>query len=135
MLKNININSLVKAMLFIIVVSLSGCVKDDTLYIPLAPSSITKKVSFAKDLVPIFTSNCAISSCHAKGGHAPDLADDPFNALMEGGYIKKSAPESSVLYQRLTGKLSPSMPLGKKANPSNIEGLLIAWIKQGALNN
>ena|ERR1035437_2284111 len=123
-------------MLLLVVILISGCRKDTTVIIPLKPPGITRAVSFSKDLVPIFSTNCALSGCHAGGGHAPDLeSDKAYNSLTNGNFINKTAPESSIIYERLTGKLTPSMPMGAAPNPSNIEGLLLAWIKQGAKKN
>jgi hypothetical protein len=135
MLKN-KIIAIALSMFIVIVIAISGCQKDTTVYIPLAPPAVTKSVSFSKDLVPIFTANCAKSGCHVAGGHVPDLtAANAYTSLISNSLINKDAPTSSVIYERLTGKLSPSMPIGGAANPSNIEGLLLTWIKQGAKKN
>ena len=115
---------------------ISGCQKNTTAVIPLVPETVTKTVSFSKDLVPVLTDNCALSGCHVKGANAPDLtAGSAYNSLTNGSYIDKSSPENSLVYKRLTGKISPGMPLGKSPNPSNIDGLMLAWIEQGAKNN
>jgi hypothetical protein len=135
MLKN-KIIAITLGMFIVVVIAISGCQKDTTVYIPLAAPSVTKTVSFSKDLVPIFTANCAKSGCHVAGGKSPNLtADKAYSSIVDGGLINKATPESSKIYERLTGKLTPSMPIGGAANPSNIEGLLIAWIKQGAKKN
>jgi hypothetical protein len=63
------------------------------------------------------------------------MADKAYNSLISGDFISVSDPESSILYERLTGKLSPAMPMGKDSNPSNINALVLAWIKQGAKKN
>ena len=135
MLKN-KIIAIALLMFIVVVIVITGCQKDTTVYVPLAAPSVTKTVSFSKDLVPIFAANCAKSGCHVAGGHAPDLTSaNAYNSIVDNSLINKTTPESSVIYERLTGKLSPSMPIGGAANPSNIEGLLIAWIKQGAKKN
>lgn len=114
-----------------------GCKKDVTLIIKSQTDIITDTVSFSKTLAPIFTKNCALSGCHATGGHTPDLtADKAYNSLInDPDYINVKDPESSELYERLTGKLSPAMPMGKAGNPDNINALVLAWIKQGAKKN
>jgi len=135
MLKN-KIIAIALSMFIVVVIAISGCQKDTTVYVPLAAPTVTKTVSFSKDLVPIFAANCAKSGCHVAGGHTPDLtAANAYNSLIDNSLIDKAAPTSSIIYERLTGKLSPSMPIGGAANPSNIEGLLIAWIQQGAKKN
>lgn len=116
---------------------ITGCQKNTTLILKDVPVVVTKTVSFSKDLVPLFTANCAITGCHATGGHAPDLMPDKaYNSLInDPDFVLVKDPENSTLYKRLTGKLSPAMPMGKPSNPSNINSLVLAWIKQGAKKN
>ena len=117
---------------------IASCQKDTTLIIKPPPAvEVTKPVSFSKDLVPLFTANCALSGCHGDGGHAPDLvASKAYTSLMnDPDFVLVKDPENSTIYLRLTGKLSPAMPMGKPTNPSNINGLVLAWIKQGAKKN
>ena len=116
---------------------ITSCRKDATLIIKPEPVAVNKTVSFSKDLVPLFAKNCAISGCHATGGHAPDLmSDKAYSSLInDPDFVIVKSPEESTLYMRLTGKLSPAMPMGKASNPSNINSLVLAWIKQGAKNN
>lgn len=118
-------------------VFIAGCVKDTTLILKDVPVVITKVVSFSKDLVPLFTKNCALSGCHASGGHDPNLtADKAYNSLMDDpDFVLVANPENSTLYKRLIGKLSPQMPMGAAKNPGNINNLVLAWIKQGAKKN
>ena len=120
----------------ILITLITGCQKDTTLIIQPAATTVTDTVSFSKSLIPIFTANCALSSCHASGGHAPDLtAAKAYNSLISGKFVDTKNPETSIIYERLTGKLTPAMPMGATTNPSNIEGLILAWMKQGAKNN
>ncbi len=121
------------------IIMMVGCEKDTTVIIPKNPEAakISRTVSFSKDLVPIFKSDCALSGCHVTGGHAPDLeAEDAYSSLMKGNFINKAAPESSIIYERLTGKLTPGMPMkAPGSDPLQIEELFLAWASQGALNN
>ncbi|MEO8148904.1 MAG: hypothetical protein ABI723_14760 [Bacteroidia bacterium] len=136
MLKNKKRVTIVIAMFTLAVVVISGCEKNTTVIIPVKSAEVTKTVSFSKDLVPIFTSKCASIGCHPAGGYAPVLtADQAYASLINGNYVNKSSPESSKVYRQLTGDITPAMPLGSPANPSNIEGLILAWIKQGAKKN
>ena len=116
---------------------MDSCVKDTTLIIKKEPAPITKTVYFSKDLVPIFSKNCAVSGCHATGGQKPDLsADKAYSSLMnDPDFVNIKDPTSSELYGRLTGKITPAMPMGKANNPSNINSLVLAWMKQGAKKN
>jgi hypothetical protein len=132
-MKKLLVNTLAFGVLCI--ASTTGCRKDTTVYIQDA-SAVSGTVSFSKDLVPIFTKNCALSGCHADGGHIPDLmAVNAYSSLKAGSFLDTTTGTNSIVYKRLTGQLTPSMPMGGTNNPSNIEGLLIAWIKQGAKNN
>ncbi len=120
-----------------LIAAITGCQKNTTLIIKPAPKVISKTVSFSKDLVPLFTKNCALGGCHADGGHAPDLmATKAYTSLMDDpDFVLIKDPENSTLYKRLTGKLNPAMPLGKPTNPGGINDLVLAWIKQGAKKN
>ncbi len=112
-----------------------GCYKVATVRLDNSPA-ITKSVSLSKDIVPIFSKNCALSGCHSSGGHVPDLSvNDAYNSLIKGKYIDISSPSNSALYLWLTGKKAESMPLGSSNNPSDINALTLAWITQGANNN
>ncbi len=129
----------IKAIAYTLVVMsiliLAGCYKADTLY-PNTNTVLTKAVSFSKDIIPIMNQKCAISGCHASGGHTPDLtAAKAFNSLMNGGFINLTDPKNSKLYLRLTGGITPAMPLIGSSNPSNINSLVLTWITQKAKNN
>ena len=113
----------------------SGCYKVATVTIDNSPA-VTKTVSLSKDILPVFSKNCALSGCHSSGSQKPDLsAANAYKALTAGNYTDKLAPSKSSLYLWLTGKESISMPMGAANNPSNINALTLAWITQGAKNN
>ncbi len=114
---------------------IAGCAKDTTVYLN-SEEEVTEPVSFSKQMVPIFNSSCNTIGCHNKGGIAPDLsADNAYGSLTLGNYYNVSDPGNSLLYLWLTGKKTPAMPLSAPNNPSNINGLTLAWITQGAKNN
>jgi hypothetical protein len=117
------------------VIALQSCYKVATV-IPATDVEVTGPVSFAKDIIPVLHAKCSISGCHASGGHIPNLVDDKaFASLSNGGYLNMGSPENSSLYLWLTGKKGTIMPPGGPNNPSNINQLVLAWIKQGAQNN
>lgn len=90
-------------------------------------------MSFTGDIIPIFNSSCNTSGCH-NGSVAPNLTSgNAYSALTTGGYLNTSNPESSELYQWMKGNRSTVMPLSG-ANPT-YNAKVLAWIKQGALNN
>ncbi len=112
-----------------------GCYKVTTLRID-NQQEITTPVSFNADIIPIFAKSCTATGCHNSGGQVPDLtAANAFDALFAEDMIDVDKPEDSELYLWLTGQLKPAMPLGAASNPSNINQLTLAWIKQGAKNN
>ena len=111
---------------------LSGCYKDKTVI--LDEAAVTKTVSFSKDLIPILNKSCNTSGCHSSGGQTPNLAEaNAFNSLSVGNYYSKSAPESSLIYLKLTGKKGTPMPVS--GVNKEYAALVLAWIKQGANNN
>lgn len=127
--------TLVMATSIVVLLLFAGCAKDTTVY-PGTETEVTKAVSFSTDMQPIFTKSCALSGCHGAGGRSPVLTEGTsYNSLINGNYINVSKPESSLLYLWLTGVKTPAMPVGAANNPSNINGLTLAWIKQGAKNN
>ncbi|CAN5420235.1 hypothetical protein BH10BAC3_BH10BAC3_28290 [soil metagenome] len=112
---------------------LAGCYKDKTVFIL---DDITTPVSFSKDIVPIFNNSCNIKGCHNTGGQVPDLTPtNAYQSLFEEDMIDTADPENSEVMGWLTGEIKPAMPLGGSTNPSNINALMLAWIKQGAKNN
>jgi hypothetical protein len=119
---------------FNLMLVINGCTKNTTVSINNTPE-ITTTVSFSKDLVPLFTKNCATSGCHS-GTVAPNLsALTAYDALLSASLVNVGTPASSELYLWLTGKRAVAMPAGSTNNPSNINPLVLAWIKQGAKNN
>jgi len=123
------------ATVFLFLLVFAGCAKDTTVY-PSSETEVTATVSLSKELQPIFTKSCALVGCHGSGGRAPILTEgSSYNSLISGNYVDVSKPESSVLYLWLTGVKTPAMPAGAANNPSNVNGLTLAWIKQGAKNN
>jgi len=111
-----------------------SCTKTTTVLEDTTPA-ITTPVSLSKDLQPILTKSCAISGCH-NGAVAPNLsAATAYSALTTGNLINTTTPASSEVYLWLTGKRAVTMPLGSANNPSNLNALMLAWIKQGGKNN
>ena len=118
------------------IIGLQSCYEVATVMPDNAGSEVTGPVSFSKDIVPILNANCNVSGCHSSGGVKPNLsADNAFGSLDNGGYLDKGNATNSSVYLWLTGKKSTTMPPNGPNNPSNINQLMLAWIKQGAQNN
>jgi len=116
----------------VIMLFFAGCYYDS--YIMPETPEITRDVSFSRDIIPIFNQSCNTAGCHSLGGTAPDLTPtNAFNALRSGDYINTTTPESSELYKWMIGERAVPMPL---SGPNqNYNAYVLAWIKQGALNN
>jgi len=115
-----------------IILLLAGCYKDKTV-IP-DETAVTITVSFSKDIIPIFNKSCNTSGCHSSGGQTPNLTEtNALNSLTVGNYFSKSAPESSIIYLKMTGKRGTPMPVS--GVNKEYAALILAWIKQGANNN
>lgn len=112
---------------------LVGCYKDKTVIFDTG-DEVTRPVSFAADILPIFNKSCNGSGCHIASGIKPDLsASNAFTVLTNGNYLNTATPESSVLYLWMAGKKSTAMPTSGINKDYN--ALVLAWIKQGAQNN
>lgn len=112
-------------------VILTGCYKNVS--IVKDADEITRVVSFSGDILPIFNESCNGSGCHNAGGKAPNLAPSSAYNVIKSGYINAGDPEKSELYLWMAGKRGTPMPLSGPNKQYN--SLVLAWIKQGALNN
>jgi hypothetical protein len=99
----------------------------------VASAQTAKKVSFATDVAPILAKNCA--QCH---GPAPAMANLDLrsrDAALKGGQhgpaIVPGDGAASRLYQHLTGKAQPQMPMGGRLTDAEI-AVIKAWIDNGA---
>ena len=123
------LNLISKAAVLILLLSLSSCYYDEEIVVPELPEG--EVVSFAEDIQPIFTANCA--SCHPVFAD-PDLTvGNSYTAITNGVYIVPEDLEASLLYQTLLWEVSP-MPIVEQLPASEINFVRI-WIEQGALDN
>ena len=96
--------------------------------------SAAEPPSFTKDIAPILAANC--TGCHSAKLAIGKLVLDSFASIQEGGpsgpIIAPGKSADSLLFERITGKVTPSMPLnGKKLADGEIE-LIRKWIDAGA---
>jgi uncharacterized membrane protein len=106
-------------LLFIIFFA-SSCKHDGT------PSDQLKQVSF-KEVLPIFTTNCA--SCHGQKGEGFALTD--YSSIVRS--VQPGNSSKSKVYQALTSTFNlmpPNNPL-----TTSQRTLIRLWIDQGAKNN
>jgi hypothetical protein len=89
-------------------------------------------VSFADDIIPIFTAGNNCTVCHRTGSQSPDLtAGNAYNSIVPT-LINSSEPESSIIYSYPSPATSTH---GFKKYTQTQAALVLAWIKQGAENN
>ncbi|GAB2614732.1 hypothetical protein [Belliella aquatica] len=109
---------------------LNGCYYDQNL--PDTGENLGE-ISFSEDLMVIFNTSCNSTACHG-GTSAPDLRlERAYNELINGNYINTSNPENSELIQWMQGNRGLAMPLSGPNATYNAK--VLAWIRQGALNN
>jgi predicted RecA/RadA family phage recombinase len=102
-------------------------------------------ISFADNIQPIFTANCAVSVCHVDSGVAPMslAAGEAFKNLVNNGALVEPGVRvipndsaDSVLFKKVSGTTAgPEMPIGASPLPASEQGLIKVWIDMGAENN
>lgn len=97
-------------------------------------SAIVAKPSYARDISPIFQAHCSV--CHSSNNPIMGLDLTSYASIQTLG-ITKQAPNytATILYQKITGKLQPQMPLGGPYLSSDTIQTIANWIKEGAPNN
>lgn len=111
----------------------AGCYKVTTVDLS-SGSVLNRTVTFSGDVLPIFQRSCALSGCHAPGGQVPDLSPDrAYGSLLQEDLINFDDPANSELYDWLSGKIQPAMPLG--GSDPDINAVMLTWLTQGAQNN
>ncbi len=117
----------------LLVAFLSGCIYDWVVPedVPDIPNDV--EISFAGQIVPIFTTGNNCTSCHRSGGTPPDLtAANAYNQINTAKYINRSTPVESGIYK----VLAPSSTTHRhKIYTAQQAALILAWIEQGAKNN
>jgi hypothetical protein len=98
---------------------------------PPAVPPVTKTVSFATDIIPIFNASCNMSGCHATGNVSPDLtAANAYQSLMDNNYVIAGNSAGSILYT----EVAPGGGMNSFLSADDVS-LIKAWIDQGAKNN
>jgi hypothetical protein len=97
----------------------------------LADTGQTEKVSYGKDIAPIFKAHCA--SCHSGETAARNLDLSSGKALLKGRTVVAGNPAASVLLQRIKGLGGKKqMPLGFPALSAEDTAKVERWISEGA---
>lgn len=92
------------------------------------------KITFTKDIFPIFEQKCL--SCHEEGKRRGGLSLATFNHSMEGGssgqVIMAGDPDGSRLVKLISLEMEPIMPPKGEALDDATIDLIRAWIAEGA---
>ena len=94
-------------------------------------------VCFESQILPIFTSNCAKSGCHAVGSSQDGYTLDSYNGIRFSNNkgIKPGDPNDSEIYEAITeNDVNKRMPLGEPALSAAQVALIKQWILEGAQN-
>jgi hypothetical protein len=89
------------------------------------------EVCFTSDILPIFTSNCAISGCHDGAGRESRMALNSYAEI--SSRVSPGNPNGSNLYQVIISKWGNQMPPDKPLSAENRTKIRV-WIEQGAAN-
>jgi len=88
-------------------------------------------ISFATQIVPIFSAGDKCTQCHKPGGlGSPDLSNPAtIYSQIVPQYVNTASPESSKLYVNASSGNHYAKTTATQA------ALILAWIKEGAKNN
>lgn len=103
-------------------------------------------VSFAQDVGPILTANCAVASCHGTGysQNGMTLGDATYAEVMAasgngtgGPIVVAGNSAQSTLYTKTTANppFGVRMPAGRTPLTADQQQAIADWIDQGALDN
>jgi hypothetical protein len=114
-------------------VLMTGCIYDWVVPEEVPDIPIGVEISFANQIIPIFTSGNNCTSCHRAGGTPPDLtAANAYAQINTAKYINRSVPAESVIYK----VIAPGSTTHRhKIYTAQQAALILAWIEQGAKNN
>jgi hypothetical protein len=102
----------------------------DVILPPASSTAPPQFVSYSGDLQPLWTSNCALPTCHVPGGQNPYLTEGiSYDALIGGGYVNTVVPEDSKLIIAINGIMLSHIP--NAADRQKVTD----WVKNGAPNN
>ncbi|NCB37671.1 MAG: hypothetical protein EOM80_02775 [Erysipelotrichia bacterium] len=95
--------------------------------------------SFSRNILPIFSVNCAIVGCHNDSSAAASLRLNSYSNLMRGSkygaVVLPYDAQTSKLVKRIKGTETPRMPKDRASLSTSDQGLITNWINGGARNN
>ncbi|MCC6384867.1 MAG: hypothetical protein LC117_10505 [Bacteroidia bacterium] len=123
---------------------LPACEKDSgPVYIKPADTLTQSLISYAGEIQPLLTTNCALpGNCHNEFHPMLNLLPCcSYDQLLFSGasapYVDTLSPEESLLYLKITSfnQTPPQMPPGGPYMTQEETGKILEWIAQGAKNN
>jgi len=118
--------------LFVLIILCSAISSCEYEFIEVDLPDSNDYVSLTADIIPIFINNNKCTACHKTGSTPPDLTADKAYQSIVPKLINTTDPESSKIYS--TPNPMSSNHSFKKYTSAEA-ALVLAWIKQGALNN
>ena len=95
--------------------------------------------SFSRNILPIFTVNCAIAGCHNDNSAAASLRLNSYNNVLKGSktgaVIYPYDASTSKIIKRIKGTETPRMPKDRSTLSTSDQSLISNWINGGARNN
>jgi hypothetical protein len=117
--------------LMVMAIGYTGCYQD--IILPDAavdPDGPPQAVSFSVDIAPMVNTKCALSGCHATGGHKPYLTiGSAYKEIVSGGFVNTNVPKESILYKNINGDMREYIPSAVDRQK------IYDWIRNGAQNN
>jgi hypothetical protein len=108
----------------------------DTTKITTSDTCSLDTVYFVNDILPILTSNCAMSGCHDAATKEDGVQLTDYDNIINTGKIKPGKADDSDLYESITDtdpdKVMPPPPATLTPEQKNA---IRIWINQGAKNN
>ncbi len=94
----------------------------------------TETIYFSKDILPIWNDGNNCTACHIAGTQRPNLTPDvAYSEITSMGLIDLANPEESEIYDHPNPENTGEHTWKKYTNAQ--AATVLAWIKQGALNN
>lgn len=95
--------------------------------------------SFSRNILPIFTVNCAVAGCHNDSSAAGSLRLNSYQNVLKGGksgaVVYPYDASTSKVVRRIKGTETPRMPKDRNTLSTADQGLIANWITGGARNN
>lgn len=95
--------------------------------------------SFSRNVLPVFTVNCAIAGCHDDNSAAASLRLNSYQNVLKGSksgaVIYPYDSSTSKLIKRIKGTETPRMPKDRYTLSTSDQSLISNWISGGARNN